>query len=151
MLIPDFQGRTELVDEVIAAEPEVISHNLETVRRLTPSVRSAAKYDVSMRVLQHIASRNVRAKTGIMVGLGETVAEVEELMDDAHAVGVDALTIGQYLQPSRKNLPVTEYVTPEQFEAYRLTALAKGIRSVESAPLVRSSYHAERVLGVDIC
>ena len=151
VLIPDFQGRTELVDEVIAAEPEVISHNLETVRRLTPSVRSAAKYDVSMRVLQHIASRNVRAKTGIMVGLGETVAEVEELMDDAHAAGVDALTIGQYLQPSRKNLPVTEYVTPEQFEAYRLTALAKGIRSVESAPLVRSSYHAERVLGVDIC
>lgn len=146
VLIPDFQGRTELVDQVIDAAPEVISHNLETVRRLTPQVRSAARYEVSLSVLKRIAERGLCAKTGIMVGLGETVAEVEELMDDAYAVGVSALTIGQYLQPSRKNLPVTEYVTPAQFEAYRETALSKGFRSVESAPLVRSSYHAERVL-----
>lgn len=146
VLIPDFQGRTELVDQVIDAAPEVISHNLETVRRLTPQVRSAARYEVSLSVLKRIAERGRCAKTGIMVGLGETTAEVEELMDDARAVGVSALTIGQYLQPSRKNLPVTEYVTPTQFEAYRETALSKGFRSVESAPLVRSSYHAERVL-----
>lgn len=146
VLIPDFQGRTELVDQVIDAAPEVISHNLETVRRLTPQVRSAARYEVSLSVLKRIAERGLCAKTGIMVGLGETVAEVEELMDDAYAVGVSALTIGQYLQHSRKNLPVTEYVTPAQFEAYRETALSKGFRSVESAPLVRSSYHAERVL-----
>lgn len=146
VLIPDFQGRTELVDQVIDAAPEVISHNLETVRRLTPQVRSAARYEVSLSVLKRIAERGRCAKTGIMVGLGETTAEVEELMDDACAVGVLALTIGQYLQPSRKNLPVTEYVTPAQFEAYRETALSKGFRSVESAPLVRSSYHAERVL-----
>lgn len=146
VLIPDFQGRTELVDQVIDAVPEVISHNLETVRRLTPQVRSAARYEVSLSVLKRIAERGRCAKTGIMVGLGETTAEVEELMDDARVVGVSALTIGQYLQPSRKNLPVTEYVTPAQFEAYRETALSKGFRSVESAPLVRSSYHAERVL-----
>lgn len=146
VLIPDFQGRTELVDQVIDAAPEVISHNLETVRRLTPQVRSAARYEVSLSVLKRIAERGRCAKTGIMVGLGETTVEVEELMDDACAVGVSALTIGQYLQPSRKNLPVTEYVTPAQFEAYRETALSKGFRSVESAPLVRSSYHAERVL-----
>lgn len=146
VLIPDFQGRTELVDQVIDAAPEVISHNLETVRRLTPQVRSAARYEVSLSVLKRIAERGLCAKTGIMVGLGETAAEVEELMDDARGVGVSALTIGQYLQPSRKNLPVTAYVTPAQFEAYRETALSKGFRSVESAPLVRSSYHAERVL-----
>ncbi|MDO4704436.1 lipoyl synthase [Tannerella sp.] len=146
VLIPDFQGRTELVDQVIDAAPEVISHNLETVRRLTPQVRSAARYEVSLSVLKRIAERGLCVKTGIMVGLGETAAEVEELMDDARGVGVSALTIGQYLQPSRKNLPVTEYVTPAQFEAYRETALSKGFRSVESAPLVRSSYHAERVL-----
>lgn len=146
VLIPDFQGRMELVDQVIDAAPEVISHNLETVRRLTPQVRSAARYEVSLSVLKRIAERGRCAKTGIMVGLGETTAEVEELMDDARVVGVSALTIGQYLQPSRKNLPVTEYVTPAQFEAYRETALSKGFRSVESAPLVRSSYHAERVL-----
>ncbi len=145
-LVPDFQGRLDLVDQVVAAAPEVISHNLETVRRLTPQVRSAARYEVSLSVLRRIAEQGLYAKTGIMVGLGETVEEVEELMDDAYRAGVSALTIGQYLQPSRKNLPVTEYITPEQFETYRKTGLAKGFRSVESAPLVRSSYHAERVL-----
>ncbi|MDL2208708.1 lipoyl synthase [Parabacteroides sp. OttesenSCG-928-O15] len=143
VLIPDFQGKLDLVDIVIEAAPEIISHNMETIRRLTPEVRSAAKYDVSLSVLRHIAAGGVTAKTGIMVGLGETENEVYELMDDVLAADVSVLTIGQYLQPSRKNLPVSEYVTPEQFEVYREVALKKGFNKVESAPLVRSSYHAE--------
>ncbi|GHV04799.1 lipoyl synthase [Bacteroidia bacterium] len=146
VLIPDFQGRMDLVELVIEAAPEIISHNMETVRRLTPNIRSAARYDVSLSVLKHIAGRKVTTKTGIMVGLGETVDEVHELMDDVSAAGVTMLTIGQYLQPSRKNIPVSEYVTPAQFEAYKKVALQKGFRQVESAPLVRSSYHAEKML-----
>mgnify|MGYP001455596548 CR=1 FL=1 len=144
ILIPDFQGRLELVDKVVAAAPEIISHNMETVRRISPEVRSAAKYEVSLSVLARIAAQGVVAKTGIMVGLGETVEEVCELMDDVRAAGVSVLTIGQYLQPSRKNIPVKEYVTPEQFESYKSIALQKGFKKVESAPLVRSSYHAEK-------
>lgn len=144
VLIPDFQGRLELVDAVVDAGPEIISHNMETVRRVSPSVRSAARYEVSLSVLRRVAERGVVAKTGIMVGLGETEEEVLELMDDTRAVGVSVLTIGQYLRPSRKNIPVVEYVTPERFEAYKRQALAKGFRHVESAPLVRSSYHAEK-------
>ena len=144
VLIPDFQGRLELVDKVVAAAPEIISHNMETVRRISPEVRSAAKYEVSLSVLARIAAQGVVAKTGIMVGLGETVEEVCELMDDVRAAGVSVLTIGQYLQPSRKNIPVKEYVTPEQFESYKSIALQKGFKKVESAPLVRSSYHAEK-------
>ena len=142
VLIPDFQGRLELVDAVVDAGPEIISHNMETVRRVSPSVRSAARYEVSLSVLRRVAERGVVAKTGIMVGLTEE--EVLELMDDTRAVGVSVLTIGQYLRPSRKNIPVVEYVTPERFEAYKRMALAKGFRHVESAPLVRSSYHAEK-------
>lgn len=144
VLIPDFQGKTGLVDQVIEAGPEIISHNMETVRRITPLVRSAAKYDTSLSVLAHIASRKITTKTGIMAGLGETEEEVYEFMDDALKVQVDILTIGQYLQPSRKNIPVYEYITPEQFEIYRKKALDKGFKMVESAPLVRSSYHAEK-------
>ena len=144
VLIPDFQGRLDLVDLVVNAAPEIISHNMETVRRITPLVRSAAKYDVSLSVLTRIASQGVTAKTGIMVGLGETTDEVEVLMDDVLATGTSVLTIGQYLQPSRKNIPVSEYVTPEQFESYKSMATQKGFRMVESAPLVRSSYHAEK-------
>jgi len=144
VLIPDFQGRLDLVDQVIQANPEIISHNLETIRRISPTVRSAAKYDVSLAVLRHIAQNNVTAKTGIMVGLGEEEEEVYELMNDALHADVSVLTIGQYLQPSRKNIPVTEYITPECFEKYRIVALGKGFKKVESAPLVRSSYHAER-------
>lgn len=144
VLIPDFQGRLELVDKVVAAAPEIISHNMETVRRISPEVRSAAKYEVSLSVLARIAAQGVVAKTGMMVGLGETVEEVCELMDDVRAAGVSVLTIGQYLQPSRKNIPVKEYVTPEQFESYKSIALQKGFKKVESAPLVRSSYHAEK-------
>lgn len=144
VLIPDFQGRLELVDKVIGAAPEIISHNMETVRRISPEVRSAAKYETSLSVLKHIAEQGVVAKTGIMVGLGETIEEVYELMDDVRAVGGSVLTIGQYLQPSRKNIPVKEYVSPEQFVMYRTVALDKGFKHVESAPLVRSSYHAEK-------
>ena len=144
VLIPDFQGRMELVDEVIEAAPEIISHNMETVRRISPEVRSAAKYETSLAVLRHIAERGITAKTGIMVGLGETEAEVYELMDDVLAAGVSVLTIGQYLQPSRKNIPVAAYIHPDQFEVYRLKGLEKGFKHVESAPLVRSSYHAEK-------
>lgn len=144
VLIPDFQGRLELVDLVIGAAPEIISHNMETVRRISPQIRSAAKYDVSLSVLARIAEQGVIAKTGIMVGLGETMEEVHELMDDVLSAGVSVLTIGQYLQPSRKNIPVAEYITPEQFESYKSVALRKGFKKVESAPLVRSSYHAEK-------
>lgn len=144
VLIPDFQGRLDLVDLVIDAHPEIISHNMETVRRISPTVRSAAKYETSLAVLRHIAERGVTAKTGIMVGLGETEEEVWELMDDVLNQGVRILTIGQYLQPSRKNIPVSKYIHPDQFAAYREKALEKGFRHVESAPLVRSSYHAEK-------
>ena len=142
VLIPDFQGRLDLVDLVVAAKPEIISHNMETVRRITPDVRSAARYDTSLSVLRRIAEQGVVAKTGIMVGLGETEEEVCQLMDDVLETGASVLTIGQYLQPSRKNIPVSEYVHPDQFEKYRQIALGKGFKHVESAPLVRSSYHA---------
>lgn len=144
VLIPDFQGRMELIDPIISAHPEIISHNMETVRRISPLVRSAANYDTSLKVIHRIASSNTTAKSGIMAGLGETPAEVEELMDDLLAAGCKILTIGQYLQPSHRHYPVAEYVTPEQFAAYKKTGLEKGFKQVESAPLVRSSYHAEK-------
>lgn len=144
VLIPDFQGRLELVDQVIEARPEIISHNMETIRRITPLVRSAAHYDTSLSVIRQIANSGTVAKSGIMVGLGETPAEVEELMDDLLATGCRILTIGQYLQPTHRHYAVAEYVTPEQFIAYREAGLAKGFEQVESAPLVRSSYHAEK-------
>jgi lipoate synthase len=145
-LIPDFQGKDELIDLVINARPEIISHNIETVKRLTPLVRSAARYDISLHVLARIAQSGITAKSGLMVGLGETEAEVLDTMDDLLKVGCTVLTIGQYLQPSRKNIPVTEYVVPEQFARYKTIGLEKGFRQVESAPLVRSSYHAENHL-----
>ncbi len=144
VLIPDFQGRIELIDPIISAHPEIISHNMETVRRISPLVRSAANYDTSLKVIHRIASNNITAKSGIMAGLGETPAEVEELMDDLLAAGCKILTIGQYLQPSHRHYPVAEYVTPEQFAAYKKIGLEKGFEQVESAPLVRSSYHAEK-------
>lgn len=144
VLIPDFQGRMELIDTIISAHPEIISHNMETVRRISPLVRSAANYDTSLKVIHRIAGSNITAKSGIMAGLGETPAEVEELMDDLLAAGCKILTIGQYLQPSHRHYPVAEYVTPEQFAAYKKIGLEKGFEQVESAPLVRSSYHAEK-------
>lgn len=144
VLIPDFQGDKDCINRIIEAKPNIISHNMETVRRITPLIRSVATYDTSLNVIKQIANSGIPAKSGIMVGLNETVAEVEQLMDDLIAVGCSILTIGQYLQPSRKHYPVSEYITPEQFEDYKATALRKGFRSVESGPLVRSSYHAER-------
>ena len=144
MLIPDFQGRTELVAQVIEARPDIISHNMETIRRITPLVRSAARYDTSLAVLKQIAESGITCKSGIMVGLGETPTEVEELMDDLRAVDCRVLTIGQYLQPSHRHYPVAEYVTPAQFALYKETGFAKGFSQVESGPLVRSSYHAEQ-------
>ncbi len=144
VLIPDFQGKKDLIAQVIEACPEIISHNMETVKRITPLVRSAARYDTSLEVLSQIADSGITAKSGIMAGLGETPEEVEELMDDLRRVGCRILTIGQYLQPSHKHYPVAEYVTPAQFASYKEIGLAKGFDQVESAPLVRSSYHAEK-------
>lgn len=144
VLIPDFQGRKELVDQVIKACPEIISHNMETVKRISPQVRSAANYHTSLEVIRQIAESGITAKSGIMVGLGETPAEVEELMDDLISIGCKILTIGQYLQPTHKHFPVAAYITPEQFAVYKETGLKKGFEQVESAPLVRSSYHAEK-------
>lgn len=144
VLIPDFQGRAELIEQVIAARPEIISHNMETVRRISPQVRSAANYDTSLQVIKQIARSGITAKSGIMVGLGETIEEVEQLMDDLLEAGCKIVTIGQYLQPTHKHFPVVEYITPEQFASYKDTGIRKGFEQVESAPLVRSSYHAEK-------
>ena len=150
VLIPDFMGHIDLISNIINEQPDVISHNMETVRRLTPVVRSVATYDRSLQVLKQIAESPIPAKTGIMVGLGETIEEVEETMDDLLTVGCSILTIGQYLQPTRKHYPVQEYVTPQQFDSYKETALAKGFKMVESGPLVRSSYYAEKALNKKI-
>lgn len=144
VLIPDFQGRPELVKQVIDAAPEVISHNLETVRRLSDKVRSRAKYDTSLQVIRQIAEAGIVSKSGIMLGLGENRDEVLETMDDLRGVGCRVMTIGQYLQPSARNIEVAEYIRPEVFEEYREIGVLKGFTHVESAPLVRSSYHAER-------
>lgn len=144
VLIPDFQGEAGLINKVIEAKPDIISHNMETVRRITPLVRSAARYDTSLSVIKQIAESGITAKSGIMVGLSETIGEVEELMDDLVRVDCRILTIGQYLQPSHKHYAVYEYVTPEQFNNYKESGLNKGFQQVESGPLVRSSYHAEK-------
>ncbi len=143
VLIPDFDGNTELIDLIIAEKPDIISHNMETVERLTPRIRTKAKYRTSLKVIRHISKSLVVSKTGIMVGLGETEAEILQLMDDALTNGCKIITIGQYMQPSRKNIEVTEYITPEKFAEYKAIGLLKGFRIVESAPLVRSSYCAE--------
>ncbi len=144
VLIPDFNGHLDLVDKIIAAKPKIISHNLETTRRLTPTVRHIATYDQSLSVLKRIADSGIPAKTGIMLGLGETEEEILELIRDAHQVGVSIMTIGQYLQPTRRHLPVVEYIHPKQFARLRTLGLEIGLRHIESGPLVRSSYHAER-------
>lgn len=143
VLIPDFQGKASLIQQVIIAAPEVISHNMETVERLTPQIRSAAKYRTSLEVIRCIAASGLVAKSGIMLGLGETEEEVIATMDDLRAAGCRVITIGQYLAPTLKHLPVKEYITPEQFERYRTIGLQKGFSFVESSPLVRSSYRAE--------
>jgi lipoic acid synthetase len=143
-LIPDFMGKSELIKLVIDAKPEVISHNLETVRRLTPQVRSAAQYDRSLEVVRQIAASGITAKSGIMVGLGETQAEVFEVMDDLLKVGCSVMTIGQYLQPTKNHLPVIGYIHPDIFKKWEEKGLEKGFKFIESKPLVRSSYHAEK-------
>jgi lipoyl synthase len=143
-LIPDFDAISELVQLVIDAAPEVISHNLETVERLTPGIRSRASYSKSLRVISQVAQSKVTSKSGIMLGLGETPEEVLKTMDDLVAAGCEVLTLGQYLQPTMEHMAVEEYIHPERFEYFREQAIAKGFRAVESSPLVRSSYHAER-------
>lgn len=144
VLIPDFKGDLSLVDRIIEERPDVISHNLETVRRLTPEVRTYATYDNSLRVIGHIAQSGIRSKSGIMLGLGETEEEILETMNDLREVGCEVMTIGQYLQPSKNNYPLQDYITPEKFDEYGEIGRSKGFRHVESSPLVRSSYHAEK-------
>ncbi|MCE2772961.1 MAG: lipoyl synthase [Bacteroidetes bacterium] len=143
-LIPDFKGEMENVQRIVDVMPEIVSHNMETVRRLTRQVRIQAKYDRSLDVLKYLKEGGCRTKSGIMVGLGESDAEVLETMDDLARVGVEIMTIGQYLQPTKKHLAVQEFVHPEKFARYKEEALKRGFRYVESGPLVRSSYHAEQ-------
>ena len=145
-LIPDFAGQWENLQKIIEVAPEIVSHNLETVRRLTKAVRIQAKYDRSLEVLFRLKKGGMRTKSGVMLGLGETDEEIIETMEDLRTVDVDILTLGQYLQPTPKHLPIAEFVTPERFEKYRELGLSLGFRYVESGPLVRSSYHAEKHL-----
>lgn len=145
-LIGDFQGDPEQVAKIAEAHPEIVSHNLETVRRLTKQVRVQAKYDRSLLVLKMLKDAGMRTKSGIMLGLGETFDEILESMDDLRNSGVDILTLGQYLQPTPEHLPVKEFIHPGKFAELKVIGLSKGFRYVESGPLVRSSYHAERHL-----
>ena len=150
-LIPDFKGITENMDRVFEAKPDVLSHNLETVRRLTKQVRVQAKFDRSLDVLRRAKQFNLRTKSGIMLGLGETDEEIIETMVDLRNANVDVLTLGQYLQPTKQHLPVAEFVHPDRFAKYKELGLKMGFLFVESGPLVRSSYHAEKhVLPVDV-
>ncbi len=146
VLIPDFDGRKELIELIASEKPDIISHNLETVERLTPLVRSRAKYRTSLKVVEIVGALGRVPKSGIMVGLGETAEEVLQCMDDLRSVGCEILTIGQYLQPTRKHLEVAEYLHPDQFARFREEGISRGFSVVESAPLVRSSYHAEKQL-----
>ena len=143
-LIPDFKGKLKDIQPIIDVAPEVVSHNMETVRRLTKKVRIQAKYDRSLNVLRFLNEGGIKTKSGIMLGLGETEAEVVETMHDLREVGVSIMTIGQYLQPSKKHLSVLEFITPNQFDKYKEIGLSLGFQHVESSPLVRSSYHAEK-------
>lgn len=143
-LIPDFQGKWENLQRIIDVHPDMVSHNTETVRRLTKQVRIQAKYERSLEVLKRLKDAGLKTKSGIMLGLGETEQEVYETMDDLRAVGCDVLTLGQYLQPTPKHLPVNEFIRPEIFKKHKQAGLEKGFRFVESGPLVRSSYHAEK-------
>lgn len=146
-LIPDFQGNTRNIDRIVEANPEVVSHNMETVRRLTREVRIQAKYDTSLEVLKYLKQQGIhRTKSGIMLGLGELEEEVIDTMKDLRDNNVDVVTIGQYLQPSKKHLPVKEFITPEQFKKYETIGLEMGFRHVESGALVRSSYKAHKHL-----
>jgi lipoic acid synthetase len=145
-LIPDFQGITKHIDRLVDVAPEVISHNMETVKRLTREVRIQAKYERSLEVLLRLKQGGCKTKSGIMLGLGETKEEIIEALDDLRKSDVDILTLGQYLQPTPKHLPVARFVKPSEFDEFKEIALAKGFKYVESGPLVRSSYHAEKHL-----
>ena len=143
-LIPDFQGIWENLQRIIDVKPDIVSHNLETVRRLTRQVRIQAKYDRSLEVIRRLHDGGMKTKSGIMLGLGETEEEIYETMDDLRNAGCDVLTMGQYLQPTSKHLPVVAFIRPEAFAKYKMIGIDKGFRFVESGPLVRSSYHAEK-------
>jgi len=145
-LIPDFMGKWDNLQRIIDVAPEIVSHNLETVRRLTKEVRIQAKYDRSLEVLMRLKKGGMKTKSGVMLGLGETEEEVIETMTDLRSVNVDILTLGQYLQPTKEHLPVAEFVNPKMFDKYKAIGLKMGFRYVESGPLVRSSYHAEKHL-----
>jgi lipoic acid synthetase len=145
-LIPDFAGKWENLQVIIDVAPEIVSHNLETVRRLTKQVRIQAKYDRSLELLLRLKKGGMHTKSGLMLGLGESEQEILETMQDLRNVGVEVLTLGQYLQPTLKHLPVVEFINPEKFEYYKIKGLEIGFRYVESGPLVRSSYHAEKHL-----
>jgi lipoic acid synthetase len=145
-LLPDFRGIWDNLDRVLETRPEVVSHNLETVRRLTREVRIQAKYDRSLEALKRTSATGLRTKSGIMLGLGEKEDDVLEAMDDLLEAGVHILTLGQYLQPTRNHHPVIDWIHPDQFASYKEWGLKKGFRYVESGPLVRSSYHAEKHL-----
>jgi lipoyl synthase len=145
-LIPDFAGKWENLQVIIDIAPEIVSHNLETVRRLTKQVRIQAKYDRSLELLFRLKKGGMHTKSGLMLGLGESEQEILETMQDLRNVGVEVLTLGQYLQPTLKHLPVVEFINPEKFEYYKIKGIEMGFRYVESGPLVRSSYHAEKHL-----
>ncbi|MDZ4845293.1 MAG: lipoyl synthase [Chitinophagales bacterium] len=145
-LIPDFKGSIDSIDDIAKEAPEVVSHNMETIKRLHPLVRPQAKYERSLFVINRLKEKGMRTKSGVMVGLGETQEEMFALMDDLIVAGCDVLTIGQYLQPTKQHLPVLEFVHPDTFQLYKEAGLQKGLKYVESGPLVRSSYHAERHL-----
>jgi lipoic acid synthetase len=146
-LIPDFQGNERNIDRIIAVKPEVVSHNMETVKRLSREVRIQAKYERSLQVLKYLKDQGIaRTKSGIMLGLGETEEEVIQTLKDLRSVNLDIVTIGQYLQPSKKHLPVKQFITPDQFKKYETIGLELGFRHVESGALVRSSYKAQKHL-----
>ena len=145
-LIPDFAGKWENLQKIIEVAPEIVSHNIETVRRLTKAIRVQAKYNTSLEVLLRLKQGGMKTKSGLMLGLGESDVEVYETMEDLRSVSVDILTIGQYLQPTPKHAPVVDFITPEKFAEYKEKGLEMGFRFVESGPLVRSSYHAEKHL-----
>lgn len=146
-LIPDFNFDKSALDKIIAVHPGIVSHNLETIRRLTPKIRSRAKYDRSLAVLKYLQENGITTKSGIMLGMGETTEEIDQVMDDLLAINCKIITIGQYLQPTPKNLPVQKFISEKEFDRHRKVALSKGFDFVESGSLVRSSYHAEKHVG----
>ena len=145
-LIPDFAGKWENLQRIIEVAPEIVSHNIETVRRLTKKIRVQAKYNRSLELLLRLKKGGMKTKSGLMLGLGETEEEVIETMQDLRSVEVDILTLGQYLQPTPKHAEVKDFITPEKFDEYQKLGIEMGFRFVESGPLVRSSYHAEKHL-----